>query len=141
MNNDIVICPNCKAKNRLKTPPKGQLPVCGNCGSKLPWLIKATDASFSSDLNTTVPVLVDFWAQWCAPCRIIAPVLEELATELAGKLKIAKLNIDQNPLTADKFGIRSIPTLILFKDGKPADTLVGAMSKGAMLARLRPHLN
>ena len=137
---DIVICSNCGAKNRLKTPPKGQLPVCGKCGKELPWLVMGADATFAQELEAGVPVLVDFWAAWCGPCRIIAPVLEDLARELAGKLKVVKLNVDENPVVAGRFRVQSIPTLILFKDGKPVDTLIGAMPKGAMLQRLQPHL-
>jgi thioredoxin 1 len=94
-----------------------------------------TDASFETDvLNSGAPVLVDFWAEWCGPCRAIAPALEELGTEYAGKLQVVKVNIDENPLTPSKFGVRGIPTLILFKDGKPAATQVGAAPKSALKA-------
>jgi thioredoxin 2 len=138
--NDITVCTNCGAKNRLKAPPKGQLPVCGKCGQNLPWLVKADDASFATETDAAVPVLVDFWAEWCGPCRMIAPVLEDLSKELAGKLKIVKLNVDENPRTSEKFRVQSIPMLIVFKNGQAVDTFVGAMLKGAMLERLRPHL-
>jgi thioredoxin 2 len=137
---DISTCTNCGSKNRLKTPPKGQLPVCGKCGHTLPWLIKATDESFATETDAAVPVLADFWAEWCGPCRMIAPVLEDLSKELAGKLKIVKLNVDENPRTSEQFKVQSIPMLIVFKDGQAVDTFVGAMSKGVMLERLRPHL-
>jgi thioredoxin 2 len=137
---DIVVCPNCGSKNRLKTPPKGQLPVCGKCGRELPWLVKADDATFATETDAAVPVLVDFWAEWCGPCLRIAPVLEDLSRELAGKLKIVKLNVDENPRTSEAFKVQGIPMLIVFKDGKAVDTFVGAMSKGAMLEKLRPHL-
>ncbi|MCW7549093.1 thioredoxin TrxA [Photorhabdus sp. APURE] len=93
-------------------------------------IIHLSDASFDTDvLNAAGPVLVDFWAAWCGPCKMIAPILDEIAPEYSGKLTIAKLNIDENPVTAPKYGIRGIPTLLLFKDGQVAATKVGALSK------------
>ncbi|WP_445495461.1 thioredoxin TrxA [Photorhabdus sp. SF281] len=93
-------------------------------------IIHLSDASFDIDvLKAAGPVLVDFWAAWCGPCKMIAPILDEIALEYSGKLTIAKLNIDDNPATAPKFGIRGIPTLLLFKDGQVAATKVGALSK------------
>jgi thioredoxin 1 len=95
---------------------------------------KITDASFESDvLKATGPVLVDFWAEWCGPCKQIGPALEDLATELGEKVTVAKLNIDENPKTPGQFGVRGIPTLMLFKDGKVAATKIGALPKGALL--------
>ena len=92
---------------------------------------KVTDQSFESDvLKSTEPVVVDFWAEWCGPCRMIAPALEEISNEMAGKVKIVKLNVDENPAVAAKFGIRSIPTLMIFKSGQLAAQKVGAASKG-----------
>ena len=137
---DVVSCGTCGAKNRLKAPPAGQLPVCGRCGAELPWLVTTSDATFAGDIDAAVPVLVDFWAEWCGPCRMVAPVLEELSRELAGKIKVAKLDVDVNPVTSNRFGVRSIPTLLLFKGGEVAEQIVGAMPKGALLARLERHL-
>ena len=94
---------------------------------------KVTDGSFDKDvLGAAEPVVVDFWAEWCGPCRMISPALEEIAGELDGKVKIAKLNIDENPQTAVKYGVRSIPTLILFKNGEPTSMQVGAAPKGRL---------
>ncbi|PLX37735.1 MAG: thiol reductase thioredoxin [Hyphomicrobiales bacterium] len=95
---------------------------------------KVTDASFDQDvLNSSEPVVVDFWAEWCGPCKMIAPALDEIATEMAGTVKIAKLNIDENPGTAVKYGVRSIPTLIMFKNGQPASMQVGAQPKNRLM--------
>lgn len=90
--------------------------------------------------NAATPVLVDFWAEWCGPCRAIAPVLEELSQELAGKLKIVKVNVDEAPELAQQFGIRSIPTLLVFKNGTIASQMVGSMPKSALKAKIEPYL-
>ena len=92
---------------------------------------KTSDASFQADvLGASEPVVVDFWAEWCGPCRMIGPALEEISEELQGRVRIVKLNVDENPATAAKFGVRSIPTLMIFKDGQLAAQKVGAASKG-----------
>ncbi|MBI5345066.1 MAG: thioredoxin TrxA [Deltaproteobacteria bacterium] len=94
-------------------------------------VINVTDSSFESViLKSDVPALVDFWASWCAPCRAIAPIVEEMAGLYAGKVRVAKMNVDENPSTPGRYGVRGIPTLILFKGGKVVDTLVGAVPKG-----------
>ncbi len=93
-------------------------------------VLAVTDQSFESDvLNSSIPVLVDFWAEWCGPCKMLAPILESVVDDYAGKVKIVKINVDDNPETAPKFGIRGIPTLILFKNGEVVTTKVGALSK------------
>jgi thioredoxin 1 len=99
-----------------------------------------TDDSFSQDvLSSSTPVLVDFWATWCGPCKMIAPVLEEIAAEKAGELKVVKLDVDANPATARDFQVVSIPTLILFKDGAPVKRIVGAKGKAALLREIADH--
>jgi thioredoxin 1 len=104
-------------------------------------IVHVSDEAFESDvLNSEQPVLVDYWAEWCGPCKMIAPVLEEIAEEYAGKVKIAKLNIDDNPATPPKYGIRGIPTLMLFKDGNVEATKVGAVSKSQLSAFLDSNL-
>ena len=104
-------------------------------------IVHVSDEAFESDvLNADQPVLVDYWVEWCGPCKMIAPVLEEIAEEYAGKVKIAKLNIDENPATPPKYGIRGIPTLMLFKDGNVEATKVGAVSKSQLSAFLDSNL-
>ncbi|MCK6420324.1 MAG: thioredoxin TrxA [Aquabacterium sp.] len=105
-------------------------------------LIKhVTDASFEADvLQSATPVLVDYWADWCGPCKMIAPMLDEAARELGGRVQIAKLNVDENRDVPARYGIRGIPTLMLFKDGQLAATKVGALSKAQLTAFLEPHL-
>ncbi len=100
-----------------------------------------SDATFDEQIGAaSKPVIVDFWAEWCGPCKMIAPILEEIATEQSGKLTVSKLNVDDNPNTAMRFGVMSIPTMIVFKDGQEAARIVGAKGKGQLLEDLRPFL-
>lgn len=93
--------------------------------------VKVSDATFEADvLRSDDPVVVDFWAEWCGPCKMIAPALEEIASEMGTRLKVAKINVDENPMTPSKYGVRGIPTLMLFKDGQVTSTQIGAIPKG-----------
>ena len=144
----IISCPNCGTKNRVDVESARQRqPVCGKCGAALDVTassaaakpITITDATFASEVLGArgVSVLVDYWAEWCPPCRMVAPVLDELAAESQGRYRIAKLNVDENPRTAAQYNIRSIPTMLVFRDGTVVDRLVGAQPKQAIAARLR----
>lgn len=103
--------------------------------------IEITDANFEQEvIKSDIPVLIDFWAVWCGPCKAIAPIMTELAAEYEGRLKVGKLDIDNNQEVSVKYGIRSIPTLLLFKDGKIVDQIVGAVPKAQIVAKLSPHI-
>lgn len=105
-------------------------------------IVHVSDATFKEEvLNSDKPVLVDFWAAWCGPCRMVAPVVEEIAGDTEGKLKVAKLDVDANVMTSSEYQIMSIPTLMVFKDGKVVDKLVGFMPKDAMMNVIRKHIN
>ncbi len=105
-------------------------------------LIQVSDQNFKAEvLDSTIPVLVDFWAIWCGPCKMIAPIVEELAKEYDGKLKVAKMDVDANPKTSMDFGIRSIPTLLVFKGGAVVEQIVGAVPKRHLVDKLSAHLN
>jgi len=141
----VIECPNCGAKNRIDPSRAArEQPVCGRCGTKLAIpagaheLLIASDANFAQILAEAGdrPVLVDFWAPWCGPCRMVAPTIEALASESQGRYVVAKLDTDQNPVTASQFRISSIPTLLIFKNGQVVDQLVGVQPKPQIAARL-----
>lgn len=136
----VVDCPRCGAKNRIKEPPPGQIPVCGACKAPLPWVVEAGEAGFDREVLGAPLVLVEFFAPWCGPCRALAPVLEALARDHAGKLKVVKVNADESPGLAGRFRVMGLPTLILFQKGNQVAAWVGAWSKEALEARLRPYL-
>ncbi len=138
----IIPCSRCRSKNRVALDRVNQKPKCGKCGAALSMPVfdkpvAITDATFDQEVFASpLPVLVDCWAPWCGPCKMIGPVLDELAQAYRGKLKIVKLNVDENPQTASAYNIRSIPTLLFVKNGKIVDTQVGAPSKNALTQRI-----
>jgi len=138
----LVTCPRCGAHNRVRQDRAGDA-TCGRCKEALlprrPVVV--TDASFAREVEAApVPVLVDFWAPWCGPCRAIAPMLEQLAGERAGRLKIAKVNVDENPRLSARFGIQAIPTLAVFRNGALVDQIRGAVPKRALEEALARHM-
>ncbi len=146
MNTDSIIikCTNCGAKNRIPKIRINDKPVCGRCHSSLPEAgvfdspVIVSDKTFNHEIvSATVPVLLDCWAPWCGPCRTIGPIIDQLAKEFTGKVKFAKLNVDENPATSTKYNIMSIPTMLLFKDGKMVNSLVGALPKAEIENHLR----
>jgi thioredoxin 2 len=144
-NAQIVQCAKCSAKNRVSAERQaGREPVCGRCKTLLTFdahPLILTDRNFAEEVeNSPLPVLIDFWAAWCGPCRMIAPVIEQLAKELSGKARVGKLDVDANQMTAARFRVQSIPTLLIFKDGREVDRIVGAQSREALLRRLQPFL-
>jgi thioredoxin 2 len=138
----LIQCAVCGATNRvpLEKIEQGQAPVCGRCKNALPISIHpitVTDATFSAHVERSpLPVLLDLWAAWCGPCQMIAPVVEQLAKEMAGRIRVAKLNVDENPVTAERFHIRSIPALLILKSGQEIDRIAGAQPKSEIVRRL-----
>ena len=142
MEPQLMRCNYCGATNRVPQEKlqAGLEPICGRCKKPLnarPQLLAITDATFADEVERSrLPVLVDMWAPWCGPCRQVAPVVEQLATELAGRMRVAKLNVDENPMTSARFQIQSIPALLVFKDGREVDRIVGAQPKSEILRRV-----
>ena len=137
----LIRCPACGANNRLPAEKLmlGARPRCGRCKTPLPVdkPIVVSDDTFSTEVEKfALPVLVDAWAAWCGPCRMIAPVIDELASELVGKVRVAKLDVDANPQIAARFDLRSIPTLLVIKAGREVDRIVGVQPKAEILRRL-----
>jgi thioredoxin 2 len=142
----LIKCAACGATNRVRRQnlEPGRQPVCGKCKAPLSMSDKpviVTDATFLAEVErSSLPVLVDLWAPWCGPCRSIGPILEDLAAEMAGRLRVAKLNIDENPATTARFNIQSIPALLVFRDGREVDRMVGARPKAELVRRIEQIL-
>ena len=141
----LVKCPSCGATNRLPPPQPGRTAVCGKCktplegGASRP--LHVTDRTFADQVERNpLPVLLDLWADWCGPCHMLSPTIEQLSSELSGRVAVAKLNIDENPATANRFGVRSIPTLLLLKEGREVDRLVGVQPKQEILRHVQAML-
>jgi thioredoxin 2 len=146
-NSTIVRCSNCGTKNRIPNSRLQDNPVCGKCRRPLSvdsvhtHPVTVTDSSFSTDvLSYPGGVIVDCWAPWCGPCHMVSPILDQLASEYAGQVRIAKLNVDENPLTASQYAIRSIPTMLFFREGKLVKNLVGALPRRDIEAHLQAIL-
>jgi thioredoxin 2 len=135
----LLTCAACGKANKIRPSEKGA-PHCGSCGKPLPWVVAATDATFDVEARASPAVLVDLWAPWCGPCRFVGPILEELARDYAGRIKVVKVNVDDNQATARRFQAFSIPTMVVIKNGRVVDRIVGALPKSALTIRLTPHL-
>jgi thioredoxin 2 len=138
----MIRCASCGATNRVPKDKieEGLCPVCGQCKARLSVEtvpVTITDANFVAQVERSpLPVLLDLWAEWCGPCRMVAPIIDELAGTMAGRIRVAKLNVDENPATAARFGVQSIPTLLLFKGGREVDRMVGVQPKPEIVRRL-----
>jgi thioredoxin 2 len=128
----VIVCPNCGKKNRVRAVASG-VPHCANCEKPLPWFVEAGEATFPATVERSpLPALVDFWAPWCGPCRMVEPVVEQMSRELAGKLKVVRVNSDEAPQLSQRFEIRGIPTLMLFAGGQLKDRITGAVDATTM---------
>jgi thioredoxin 2 len=135
----IVTCPNCATRNRIRAARSGT-PRCSVCHTELPWIVESNAASFDEDIRASMLVLVDFWAPWCGPCRMVSPVVERVAGSLAGRLKAVKLNVDDAPAISARYGIQGIPLLVLHRDGREVDRLTGAVPEADLRRWLEPQL-
>ncbi len=122
----IITCTNCAAKNRVRAVASG-VPRCSVCHTPLAWIVDTDASGFHEEIASSLPVLIDFWAPWCGPCRMVSPVVEQMGREYAGRLKVVKLDIDTAPAIASRYGVQGIPLLLVLKDGREVDRVVGAV--------------
>jgi thioredoxin 2 len=123
---ELITCPNCGRRNRVPAAATG-FPRCGNCHQPLPWIADAGDDTFAEVAEAaTVPVVVDLWAPWCGPCRMVSPALAQVAADLAGRVKLVKVNVDESPKIQQRFGVQAIPTLMVLRNGQVAARRAGA---------------
>jgi thioredoxin 2 len=134
-----LICASCGAKNQIRPSERGA-PHCGRCGKPLAWLVNANESSFEVETKAQPTVVLDLWAPWCGPCRFVSPILDDLAHQYAGRLKVVKVNVDENPGLARRFDATSIPTIVVLRDGAVANRIVGALPKPQLEAQVTPHL-
>ena len=128
----VIACPHCGKRNRVPAAATG-VPRCGNCHQPLPWIAEASDDDFAEVAEKAgTPVLVDLWATWCGPCRMVSPVLEQLATEYAGRLKLVKVDVDRSPRLSERFAVQAVPTLLLLRDGQVVRRQAGAAPAPAL---------
>ena len=135
----VLVCTECGRKNKIRPSATGS-PHCGACGKPLPWLVDASDQTFPLEARASVAVLVDLWAPWCGPCRVVSPMLAAVAREYAGRIKVVKVNVDENPRLAQEFGASSIPTMVVIKGDRVVDRIVGAIPPNELKMRLFPWL-
>ncbi|MHC2999333.1 thioredoxin [Microbacterium sp. HJ5] len=136
----VVVCPHCSTKNRVPAVAAGS-PRCGNCHRPLPWVVDTSSPDFAAVVDESrLPVLVDVWAPWCGPCRMVSPALEQLAIELAGRLKLVKVNADEAPEVSRRFDIQAIPTLLLMRGGEVVAKQVGAAPAHVLRTWLTQYL-
>ena len=135
----IIRCPRCQKQNRVRPVSEG-IPRCANCHNPLPWIVSTGQAGFDAEINSSVPVVVDFWAPWCGPCRMISPALENLANQQSGRMKLVKVNVDENQDLARRYGAMSIPLLVLIEGGREIDRKVGALPQAQLAAWIEPRL-
>jgi thioredoxin 2 len=140
MPGDVVRCENCGRRNRVPAAATG-IPQCGNCHQPLPWIVDAGDEDFAEVAErASVPVLVDLWAPWCGPCRMVSPALAQLAGEMAGRLKLVKVNVDEAPKLQQRYGVQAIPTLMVLRKGQVIARQAGAAPAPALRAWLEQAL-